>query len=130
MRDTFCSIVVHCVRATLYYQSLKSVVVTEISHFGDEVDFPLLIMMTKIDEFDTSKEEWSQYVERPIKFFLANGIDEAEKKRAVVLSVIGPATFKLLRNLLTPEKPGEKAYNALITTLSAHFSPAPSEIVQ
>ena len=65
-----------------------------------------------------------------MQFFLANGIDEEEKKRAVFLSVIGPATFKLLRNLLAPEKPGEKAYNALITTLSAHFSLAPSEIVQ
>ena len=62
--------------------------------------------------------------------FLANGIDEAEKKRTVFLSVIGPATFKLLRNLLAPEKPGKKAYDALITKLSAHFSPAPSEIVQ
>ena len=115
------------------YQSLESVVVIEISHFGDEVDFPLLIMMAtfgKIDEFDASKEEWSQYVECLMQFFLANGIDEAEKKRAVFLSVIGLATFKLLRNLLAPEKPGEKAYDALITTLSAHFSPAPSEIVQ
>ena len=133
VRDTFCSVVVHCVRATLLYQSLESVVVIEISHFGDEVDFPLLIMMAtfgKIDEFDASKEEWSQYVERLTQFFLANGIDEAEKKRAVFLSVIGPATFKLLRNLLAPEKPGEKAYDALITTLSSHFSPAPSEIVQ
>ena len=63
-------------------------------------------------------------------FFLANRIDEAEKKRAVFLSVIGPAAYKLLRNLLAPAKPGEKVYDALITTLSAHFSPAPSEIVQ
>ena len=60
----------------LLYQSLESVVVIEISHFGDEVDFPLLIMMAtfgKIDEFDASKEEWSQYVERLTQFFLANG---------------------------------------------------------
>ena len=66
----------------------------------------------KVDEFDASKEEWSQYVECLTHFFLANGIDEAEKKRAVFLSVIGPATYKLLRNLLAPAKPGEKAYNA------------------
>ena len=84
----------------------------------------------KVDEFDPSKEEWSQYVERLTHFFQANEIDEAEKKRAVFLSVIGPATYKLLRNLLAPAKPGEKAYSDLVTVLSAHYSPAPSEIVQ
>ena len=79
------------------------------------MDFPLLIMMAtfgKVDKFDASKEEWSQYVECLTHFFLANGIDEAEKKRAVFLSVIGPAAYKLLRNLLAPAKPGEKAYDA------------------
>ena len=90
----------------------------------------MMAMFGKVDEFDASKEEWSQYVERLTHFFLANGIDEVEKKRAVFLSVIGPAAYKLLRNLLALAKPGEKAYDALITTLSAHFSPAPSKIVQ
>ena len=70
----------------------------------------------KIDEFDVSKEEWSQYMECLTQFFLANGIDKAEKKRAMFLFVIGPATDKLLRNLLAPAKPGEKVYNTLITT--------------
>ena len=65
-----------------------------------------------------------------MQFFLANGIDEAEKKRVLFLFVVGPAADKLLRNLLALAKPGEKAYNTLITTLSAYFSPATSEIVQ
>ena len=52
------------------------------------------------------------------------------RKRTVFLSVFGPATYKLLRNLLAPAKPGEKTYDDLVTVLSAHYSPAPSEIVQ
>jgi len=63
-------------------------------------------------------------------FFLANEIDKAEKKElflAVFLSVIGPATYKLFRNLLALAKPGDKAYSNLVTVLSAHYSPAPSE---
>ena len=81
----------------------------------------------KVDEFDVSKEEWPQYEERLTHFFQANDIDDAGKKRAVLLSVVGPVTYKLLRNLLAPTKPGEKTYG---TTLSAHYSPPPSEIIQ
>ena len=85
----------------------------------------------KVDEFDaTSKEEWPQYEERLTHFFQANDIDNAGKKRAVLLSVVGPVTYKLLRNLLAPAKPGEKTYDELVATLSAHYSPPPSEIIQ
>ena len=44
--------------------------------------------------------------------------------------MIGPCTFKLLRNLLTPEKPGEKLHADLVNVLTDHFSPKPLEIVQ
>ena len=63
-------------------------------------------------------------------FFQANDIDDTEKKRAVLLSVVGPATYKLLRSLLAPVKPGEKNYGELVVTLSAHYSLPPSEIIQ
>ena len=48
----------------------------------------------------------------------------------MLLSVVGPVSYKLLRNLLAPAKPGEKTYGELVATLSAHYSPAPSEIIQ
>ena len=51
-------------------------------------------------------------------------------KRGTLLSVIGPCTFKLLRNLLTPDKQGDKSYAELVKRLTGHFSPKPSEIVQ
>ena len=63
-------------------------------------------------------------------FFLANDIDDAEKKRAVLLSVIGPVMYKLLRSLMAPAKPGEKTYSELVAALSAHYSLPPSEIIQ
>ena len=43
----------------------------------------------KISEFVPSKEDWTQYIERLEHFFVANEIDSAEKKRAVLLTVIG-----------------------------------------
>ena len=71
--------------------------------------------------------DWPQYVERLEHFFVANGIDDVGKKRAVLLSVVGAAT---LRNILSPEKPGEKTYTELVEKLARHFKPAPSEIVE
>ena len=85
----------------------------------------------RVEEFDGSKDDWPQYIERMEYFFEDNSIDTAEKKRAVFLSVIGSATYKTLRNLLSPVKPGDKSYDQLqVDTLAKHFKPAPSEIVE
>ena len=46
------------------------------------------------------------------------------------LSVIGPTTYKLLRSLVSPEKPGDKSFKDLVNKLSDHFNPTPSVIVQ
>ena len=84
----------------------------------------------RVEEFDGNKDDWQQYVERLEHFFVANGIEGAEKKRAVFLSVIGVSTYKTLRNLLSPDKPGDRSYSDLVDTLTKHFKPAPSEIVK
>ena len=49
-------------------------------------------LLGKIEEYDGSKEEWPQYVERMDHFFAANGIDDVSKKKSTFLAVIGPAT--------------------------------------
>ena len=50
----------------------------------------------KIGEFDHEKEDWPAYQERMELFLQAN---------AVFLTLIGPKTYGLLRNLVAPEKP-------------------------
>ncbi len=75
----------------------------------------------KVEEFDSSKEEWAQYIERLGHFFAANGITSADRKRSILLTVIGPATYKLLRNLVAPEKPGTRSYEQNVQALSDHF---------
>ena len=95
--------------------------------FGDESG--MSGTLGRVDEFDGDKDDWQQYVERLEHFFVANGIDGAEKKRAVFLSVIGSSTYKTFRNL-SPNKPGEQSYADLVETLCKHFKPAPSEIVE
>ena len=84
----------------------------------------------KIEEFDPSHETWATYVERPEFYFIANGIDDPVKKRAVLLTVSGPATYKLIRNLSAPKKPTEKSYDELVALVKSHYTPKPSVIVQ
>ena len=55
--------------------------------------------MATLWKFDLSKEEWPQYEEQLTHFFEANNIDDAGKKRAVLLSVVDPVKYKLLRNI-------------------------------
>lgn len=90
-------------------------------------------LLGKIDEFDPEQEEWPQYVERLEQFFEANGIvgeDNATKRRATFLAVVGPRHYKLLRSLLTPEKPTDKTFEQLTEELAKHYSPEPSEVMQ
>ena len=54
-----------------------------------------------------SKEEWPQYIERLNHFLVANGIIDADKKKSAFLAGVGPATYTLARNLVTPDEPGD-----------------------
>ena len=83
-----------------------------------------------VQEYDSEKEEWSQYAERLEHFFLASKVEDAERKRAILLSVMGPACYRLLRSLVAPVKPSEKMYKELVDALKEHHEPMPSEIVQ
>ena len=59
-----------------------------------------------------------------------NGVEDAGKKKEILLSMIGPATFKLLSNIVVPDNPGDKTCKELIDTLKNHHNPTPSEVVQ
>ena len=51
--------------------------------------------------FDSNAETWEQYTERLGYYFEANGIGDAAKKRAILLSEVGPKT------VLVDIKPGQ-----------------------
>ncbi|KAL6471846.1 hypothetical protein MHYP_G00204960 [Metynnis hypsauchen] len=80
--------------------------------------------------FDNATQSWEEYNEMLDCFFEANDIKEPDRRRAVLLSVVGATTYSLLRNLVSPELPKAKTYDQLIAELKKHFNPTPSEIVQ
>ena len=54
----------------------------------------------------------------------ANGV-KSDNQVAVLLTAIGPETYGLLRNLLTPEKPDARSYEELVEILNSHLHPKP-----
>uniref|UniRef100_UPI00359004B2 uncharacterized protein n=1 Tax=Myxine glutinosa TaxID=7769 RepID=UPI00359004B2 len=86
-------------------------------------------LIGKMGEFCEEKEDWSQYMERLEFFFTANGIEGEERQRAVLLTVIGPAAFGLLKRLVEPRKVGRESFASLVETMREHLESEPSDIV-
>ena len=79
-----------------------------------------LIMAThgSIGEYNSTREDWLSYTERLIQYFVANGIsEEGDKRRAILLSSCGAATYQLIHNLVAPDKPMDKTFAELVASL-------------
>lgn len=83
-----------------------------------------------LSEFSEKDGDWVEYVERLEHFFLANDIVDEEKQRSILLSVCGAKTYRLIRNLATPQKPGEIGFKEIVEMVQNHLNPKPSVIVQ
>ncbi|CAH0553559.1 unnamed protein product [Brassicogethes aeneus] len=60
------------------------------------------------------------------QFFLANGIKEDQRKRAILLNSMTDDTFILLRNLCVPDAPEKMTSEKLMESLSKHCTPVES----
>ena len=83
-----------------------------------------------IGTFSGEPTEWEDYVDYLENYCIAHDVKEAEKKRAILLSESGAATYKLIRSLVAPTKPNEVDYKDLLAKAKAHFAPTPSTIGQ
>ena len=81
-----------------------------------------LVRHGTIGDFQPGVEDWVSYTERLEQYFTANGIatDAAEQRRAILLSVCGPATYQLIRNLVAPAKPTDKTFAQLVALVKEH----------
>ena len=115
-------------------QRKKTASVSDLSIDSDEEDKPQrrtrMAVIGTVTPFDVASQSWEEYEEMLEMFFEANDIEAAEKKRAVLLSGVGAATYSLLRSLVSPQAPKEKTYDQLTMILKAHYDPTPSESVQ
>ena len=84
----------------------------------------------RIGEFDPDVETFRSYEARVKQYFLANDINAAKQKAALV-SMIGAKGFKTLEDLFAPNDPcAEDDVNALFTALRDHYSPKPLQLAE
>ena len=50
----------------------------------------------QFDEFNLQREDLTSYTERVQEYFIANGIEEGAKLKAVLLSIVRAETYQLL----------------------------------
>ena len=86
-------------------------------------------MHGSIGKFDGDCETWKSYTECLTQYFITNDVKSADKQCAVFLSVCGPTTDHLIRNILTPVKPTDHLFDQLVELVEKHRNPKPSVIV-
>ena len=83
-----------------------------------------------ISEFSSAQETWTSYIERLEQYLAANKVEDADQQRAILLSICGPATYRLIHNSASPKKPTELKFKDIVDLVTKHHDPKPSVIVQ
>ena len=79
----------------------------------------------QLGPFDSAHEDWDSYVERLQLYCTANDIEDAEKRRAILLSTCGASTYRTIKNVLSPRAPTDVSFNDFVKEMSAHLQPRP-----
>ena len=61
---------------------------------------------------------------------LANKITDDDIKRALFLSIVGDNTYQLIHGLLAPKELSDVKYDDIIRTMTNHYNPKKSAIVE
>jgi hypothetical protein len=77
--------------------------------------------MESLNQFNPDLESWECYFERFEQFVLVNDIEQ-EKQVACLLSLLGPVTYNVLRNLSHPTKPSTKTLAQINGILNEHYT--------
>ena len=83
-----------------------------------------------VGAFTSAQEEWSEYAERLIHYFVANDIEAEVKRRVTLLTAVGLGMYRLIKTLASPKKLEEFTFKELVELAATHFNPKPSPIVK
>ena len=78
----------------------------------------------RIEEFLPAQGDWITYAERLSYYFEAVNNSNANRKKAVLLSMCGTETFSLLKDLITPNSLGKKNIWRAITDIRGTLQPS------
>ena len=83
-----------------------------------------------LQNFPIYKKPWTVYVKCLEQYLMTNKIEDADQHRAVLLSVCDPATYRLIRNLVSLKKSTQLKLAEIIEIMQKHYEPKPSLIVK
>ncbi|XP_037970155.2 uncharacterized protein LOC119692739 [Plutella xylostella] len=86
-------------------------------------------MAGKLNEFDISSGNWRNYCERIEMYFVVNDVKEVLKVPTLI-ACVGEATYELMVNLCSPNKPKDKSFSELIKLVGDHLQPKPSILAE
>ncbi len=81
-------------------------------------------------EFNAAVEYWTAYSDRLEQYLLANDVQDATRRRAILQSGCGAPTYKLIRSLVAPNKPSDHTFKQLVDLLKNHYLPKISVTMQ
>ena len=81
-----------------------------------------------LSEFKADIDDWNSYVERLQFFFIANGITDESKQKAILSSSCGADACKIFKGLTVPAKPGEESVSELAKLMRKHQNSKPNLI--
>uniref|UniRef100_V5I8X4 CCHC-type domain-containing protein n=1 Tax=Anoplophora glabripennis TaxID=217634 RepID=V5I8X4_ANOGL len=81
-----------------------------------------MAMIGSIEKFNPKESDITSYLERLEQLFICNAV-EADKKVAMLLTLLGGEAYNVLKDLLAPDLPSTRTYVELKKVLSDHYSP-------
>lgn len=80
-------------------------------------------------KFCLNKDDWETFVERLELYFTAKDV-KTEKQAAHLLTRLDEDAFKLIRQLVAPERLSAKSFADLVKVMSEQLNPKPSEVME
>ena len=82
-----------------------------------------------LPQFSGNASKWDVFAEQLSYYLVANEIEDAAKKRALLLSACGTSTYKLLKTLVAPAELSSKSFADLVKLALDHYTPKPLVIM-
>ena len=74
-----------------------------------------------VGEFTPESDDWATYKARLASWLVVNDIEDAAKKKAALIALLGGDAVLLLTNLCSPDGLDDKDYDGLIKLLDDHY---------
>lgn len=82
------------------------------------------------EAIDPDKLPFEAYQARLEQYFIAYGVTDGDKKRALLLTSLSAEQYKLLTDLMSPDTPTAKTFAEVCTALKDHYKPEYIEMAE